>query len=87
MKVKIAIRADDTKRIFLLPVMIMSYLVFDYVRYIMTGDFVYGSISKECLTWNSVLLIGVGFYLLMVLMSYGLIELKIGVQKKMTRRS
>lgn len=80
-------RPDDIKRIFLLPVMIMSYLVFDYVRYIMTGDLVYGLIPKERLTWNSALLIGAGFYLLMVLMSYGLIELKIGVQKKMTRRS
>lgn len=69
------------------PVMIMCYLVFDYIRYIMTGNLVYGLISKEYITLNTVLIIGIGFYLLMVSMSYGLIELKISMQKKMTHIS
>lgn len=67
--------------------MIMSYLLFDYIRYIMTGDLVYGLISKERLTLNTAVIIGVGFYLLMVFMSYGLIKLKAGMQKKTTRIS
>lgn len=82
MELKIENKVDYIKRIFIFPLMIMSYLLFGYIRYIITGDLVYGLISTKSLTAISASLIGVGFYLLMAFMSYGLIDLKLSVQKK-----
>lgn len=86
-ELKIENKSDYTKQAFFAPVMIMCYLLFDYIRFIMTGNLVYGLISKERLTLNTAVIIGVGFYLLMVFMSYGLIKLNARMQKKMTRIS
>ncbi|MDE6744574.1 MAG: hypothetical protein K2J95_11900 [Lachnospiraceae bacterium] len=69
-------------RIFASPVIIMGYLLFDIIRYCVTGNLVYGLISTEHLTVVSVLLIGIGFYFLMAFMAYGLQELKLFIQKK-----
>ena len=80
-ELKIESKSDYIKRIFISPIMIMSYLLFDYIRYIITGDLVYGLISPESLTFGTAMLIGIGFYLLMTFMSYGLIDLKLYVQK------
>lgn len=76
-------RADYIKRVFISPLMIMGYLLFDYIRYLVTGELVYGLIPADSLNAVTVPLIGVGFYLLMAFMSYGLMELKLFVQKKM----
>ena len=70
------------KRILISPLMIMCYLLFDYIRYIATGNLVYGLIPTEGITVISAMLIGIGFYSLMAFMSYGLIDLKLIVQKK-----
>lgn len=75
-------KADYMKRILISPLMIMCYLLFDYIRYITTGNLVYGLISTERITIISAMLIGTGFYSLMAFMSYGLIDLKLFVQKK-----
>ena len=81
-ELKIESKSDYIKRIFISPLMIRSYLLFDYIRYIITGNLVYGLTSAEILTFVSAMLIGIGFYLLMAFMSYGLIDLKLYVQKK-----
>lgn len=69
-------KKDYVTRIFLLQIMIMGYVLFDLIRYWITGEFVYGLISTNKITVVSVLLIGIGLYLLMVFMSYVLSELK-----------
>ena len=81
-ELKVESKSDYIKRIFISPLMIMCYLLFDYIRYIITGNLVYGLIPAERLTLVSAMLIGIGFYLLMAFMSYGLIDLKLYVQKK-----
>ena len=45
----------------------------------------YGLISTERITIISAMLIGIGFYLLMAFMSYGLIDLKLYVQNRINR--
>lgn len=74
-------KADYSRRIWISPSMILCYLLFDYIRYTITGNLVYGLIPTEYLTAISVPFIGIGFYLLMVFMSYGLIQLKLNIQK------
>lgn len=78
---------DYKKRIFIAPAMIMLYALFDLVRYMITGELVYGLISADKLTVVSVPLIGIVFYLLMAFMSYGLLELKQFVQSKFKQKS
>lgn len=68
-------------RIFVSPIIIMVYLMFDFIRYCITGNLIYGLISTENLTVISVPLIGIGFYLLIAFMAYGLQELKLFIQK------
>lgn len=65
--------------------MVMTYLIFDFIRYVVTGKLVYGLIATENINYVSVLLIGVIFYLLMAFMSYGLLDFKLFVQKKITQ--
>ena len=84
-ELKIESKSDYLKRIFISPLMIMCYLLFDYIRYIITGNLVYGLISTERITIISAMLIGIGFYLLMAFMSYGLIDLKLYVQNRINR--
>ena len=81
-ELKIESKSDYIKRIFISPLIVMCYLLFDYIRYIVTGNLVYGLISTERITIIYAMLIGIGFYLLMAFMSYGLIDLKLNVQKK-----
>ena len=75
-------KRDYIRRIFIAPIMIMTYLLFDFIRYVVTGKLVYGLIATENLNYISVPLIGVVFYLLMAFMSYGLLDLKLFIQKK-----
>ena len=77
-------KRDYIRRIFIAPIMMMTYLLFDFIRYVVTGKLVYGLIATENLNYISVPLIGVVFYLLMAFMSYGLLDLKMFVQKKIT---
>lgn len=81
-KLEIKNKRDYIRRIFLAPVMIMSYLLFDFIRYVVTGNLVYGLVATEKLNYISVPFIGIVFYLLMAFMSYGLLDLKLYVQKK-----
>lgn len=81
-ELKIRDKTDYIKRIFISPLLIMVYLCFDYIRYLFTGTFVYGLVDAEKLSAVTILLIGIGFYFLMAFMSYGLIELKLHIQKK-----
>lgn len=63
--------------------MIMLYVVFDFIRFLITGELVYGLIAVDKLNFISAPLVGIALYLLMAFMSYGLIELKLHVQKKL----
>ena len=78
-------KRDYIRRIFIAPIMVMTYLIFDFIRYVVTGKLVYGLIAAENINYVSVLLIGVIFYLLMAFMSYGLLDFKLFVQKKITQ--
>lgn len=84
---KIENKADYIKGIFISPVMIMGYLLFDYIRYLVTGQLVYGLLPANILNAVSVPLIGAGFYLIMAFMSYGLIKLKLFLQKKLGKNA
>ena len=81
-KLELKNRADYIRRIFIAPIMIMAYALFDFVRFVITGELVYGLIATDKLNYISVPLIGIGLYLLMAFMSYGLLDLKLYVQKK-----
>ncbi|MDD7428899.1 MAG: hypothetical protein SOU50_09270 [Oscillospiraceae bacterium] len=78
-------KKDYVRRIFIAPAMIMAYALFDLIRFFITGELVYGLISADKLNFISVPLIGIGLYLLMAFMSYGLLDLKLYVQKKTAR--
>ena len=84
-KLEIKNKTDYVRRIFIAPAMIMAYALFDLIRFIITGELVYGLIASDNLNYISVPLIGIGLYLLMAFMSYGLLDLKLYVQKKIER--
>lgn len=75
-------KSDYMKRIFVSPLLIMGYLVFDYIRYLITGQFVYGLVNAESFTAAFALLIGIVFYFLMAFMSYGIIDFKLYIQNR-----
>ena len=64
--------------------MIMCYLLFDLIRFLITGVLVYGLIPTEILTPISAILIGVGSYFLMAFLSFGFMKLKLYAQKKIS---
>lgn len=84
-KLNIKDKVNYIKLILISPLLIMGYLLFDYIRFLIKGHLVYGFVSDEILTIISVPMIGIGFYLLMAFMSYGLLDLKLYVQKKFGR--
>ncbi|MDE5563899.1 MAG: hypothetical protein K2I93_01990 [Oscillospiraceae bacterium] len=84
-KLEIKDKKDYVRRIFIAPTMIMAYALFDLIRFIMTDELVYGLIAPDKLNYISVPLIGIGLYLLMAFMSYGLLDLKLYVQNKIGR--
>ena len=75
-------KKDYVKRIFISPAMAMAYLLFDYIRFLITGNPVYGLVSAESLTFVKAAAIGLVYYGSMAFMSYGLLDLKLYVQKK-----
>lgn len=84
-KLEMKDKKDYVRRIFIAPTMIMAYALFDLIRFIMTDELVYGLIAPDKLNYISVPLIGIGLYLLMAFMSYGLLDLKLYVQNKIGR--
>lgn len=83
-ELKIESKSDYFKNILISPLMVTCYLIFDFIRYFITGSLVYGLIPTEIITPVSVILIVIGFYLLMAFISFGLIKLKLFVQKKIS---
>lgn len=81
-KLEIRDNKDYLRKVFIAPAMMMAYAIFDLIRFIITGKLVYGLIAADKLDCISVPFIGIGLYLLMAFMSYGLIELKLYVQKR-----
>lgn len=79
---KIESGSDLLKNILISPLMATCYLIFDLVRFFITGFLVYGLIRAEIINAVSAIFIVIGFYLLMAFMSFGLIKLKLFVQKK-----
>lgn len=79
-------KRDYLKRVFVSPVLVMIYALFDLIRFIITGNLVYGLISTDKIGVASVTVIGVSLYLLIAFMGYGLIELKLFAQKKVKCR-
>ena len=82
-KLEIRNNKDYVRRVFIAPAMMMAYAIFDLIRFMITGELVYGLIATDKLNCISVPFIGIGLYLLMAFMSYGLIDLKLYVQKRM----
>lgn len=81
------LRLTDKKaylaRIFTAPAPAICYALFDYIRFLITGRLVYGLVPTESLTLAVAALIGVLYYAAIALMSWGLLSLKLFVQKKM----
>lgn len=72
-------------QIFTSPCFMIIYLLCDYIRFVITGELIYGLIPNEYMYAWLVPLIGVGVYALLAFMSYGLISLRnwiITVQEK-----
>lgn len=64
------------------PTMTMVYLLFDYVRYRLKGEFVYGFLEKEELTLAWVIVAGIIAYAFTYLLSLGLFTLNRFVHKR-----
>lgn len=78
-------KKDYLRRIFIAPAMAMCYALFDYIRFLITGSLVYGLVPAERLTFIIAAIIGIVYYASVAFMSYGLLALKLYVQKKMER--
>ena len=76
---------DDVRRILIAPAMAMCYLLFDYIRFLMTGNLVYGLVPAESLTFAVAAILGIVYYAAIACMSCGLLSLKRYVQKKTER--
>lgn len=64
------------------PTMTMVYLLFDYVRYRLTGEFVYGFIENEEFTFTWVIVAAIITYAFMYLLSLSLFALNRFVHKR-----
>lgn len=82
-KLKLSGKKEYMKRVFLAPTMLTAYAAFDFIRFLITVELVYGLIAADKLNYISVPLIGIVLYFLMAFMSYGLLELKLRAQKRM----
>lgn len=58
-KLKLSSKKEYIKRIFIAPAMIMAYIIFDFIRFLITGELVYGLITAGKLNYISVPLIGI----------------------------
>lgn len=84
-KLELKDKKDRFRRIFIAPAMAMCYLLFDYIRFLITGSLVYGLVPAESLTFGVAALIGIVYYAAIAFMSWGLLNLKLYVQKKIER--
>lgn len=64
------------------PLMIMLYLVFDYIRFQFTGKFVYGFIEVNAFTLGYVIMIGIAVYVCVCLLGLSLFVLNRFIHKK-----
>lgn len=65
----------SVKEVITAPVMIMAYCLFDYIRYLFTGKFVYGFMDAEGFTFVWAVITGIVIYALMLLLSWILFAL------------
>lgn len=65
-KIKLALTA---------PIMTMAYFLFDYIRCQLTGEFVYGFVKPEELTWLDATAAGLVLYIFVFLLGLGLFAL------------
>ena len=59
---------------FITPVLMLVYLLFDYIRCQFTGKFVYGFAEPDVLTFPYAVLIGIAVYIIMMLFSVCLLK-------------
>ena len=59
---------------FITPVLMLVYLLFDYIRCQFTGKFVYGFAEPDVLTFPYAVLIGIAVYIIMMLFSFCLLK-------------
>lgn len=64
------------------PIMIVVYLLFDYIRCQFTGKFVYGFVEPEELTFFYAIIVGLVTYIFVCLLGLGLYALNRLVHKK-----
>ena len=64
------------------PILTMAYLLFDYIRYRLTGEFVYGFIESGELTLAWAIVAGIAAYALMYLLGLLLFALNRLVHKR-----
>lgn len=71
-----------TKAIMNAPIMVVLYFLFDYIRYQLTGEFVYGFIKLNEFSFTSAIIVGVTIYAFICLFSLTFFTLNKFVHKK-----
>lgn len=69
------------------PIMIIVYFLFDYIRCQFTGEFVYGFVEPEELTFFYAIITGLVMYIFMYLLGLGLFAVNRLVHKKQLKRT
>lgn len=64
------------------PIMFMVYLLFDYLRCQVTGQFVYGFVEPQALTFGYAVMAGAAAYALLCLLGLGLLTLNRAAHSK-----
>lgn len=64
-----------TRSVLTAPVMTLAYLVFDYIRYLLTGEFVYGFVDPQKISFVCAIIAGIVIYAFIYLFGLGLFVL------------
>ncbi|MFA6862196.1 MAG: hypothetical protein WCR56_07515 [Bacilli bacterium] len=72
-------KKENLISIFMAPLPILLYLLFDLIRFYVVGELVYGLIPSEYLLPWVIILIAIGVYLLLAFLGWGLVSLRKGI--------
>lgn len=73
--------------VLLAPAFVMMYLVFDYIRFLFTGSFVYGLFPDEEMSLIIALIIGLAAYLVLIVLGFAFIMAGRAIQRKKSYQS
>ncbi|MGN0669993.1 MAG: hypothetical protein ACI4JZ_05535, partial [Oscillospiraceae bacterium] len=72
------------RHIFLAPLFLIAYLLFDYIRFLVLGEFVYGLFAKEQMSVLFAVLIGLGAYIIAGAYGFGIYSAARAIRKKLS---